>query len=195
MNLSASDLYQLALNTGFPSDTAVKMVAIALKESSGNPNAHNTTPPDDSYGLFQINMYGSLRAARLVQFGISDPTQLYDPATNARAAYILWNGNDSNLNVNWAIAGADAARYQAMLPAAQAAAAAVGDLAVTGGGGTTATGTSPPDLASFFPVGLPAAPQSERPISSAASPPGGTGSTPRARFWRSLWRALFSWKS
>lgn len=122
--LSPSDLYQLALSTGFPSDTAVKMVAIALKESGGNPGAYNGTPPDDSYGLWQINMYGNLGPARMAQFGLTDKAQLFDPTTNAMAAYQIWSGNDNNLNVAWAIndGGVNQSRYQNNLPVAQAAA-------------------------------------------------------------------------
>lgn len=62
-------------------------VAVALAESGGNPQAHNATPPDDSYGLWQINMYGSLGPARRKQFGLSNNSQLFNPAINADAAY------------------------------------------------------------------------------------------------------------
>lgn len=62
------------------------MVAIALAESGGNYKAHNPRPPDDSYGLWQINMYGSLAAARRVQFGIKKNSDLFNPYANARAA-------------------------------------------------------------------------------------------------------------
>lgn len=62
-------------------------VAIALAESGGDTEAHNTTPPDDSYGLWQINMYGSLGPARRKQFGLSNNNQLFNPAINADAAY------------------------------------------------------------------------------------------------------------
>lgn len=69
--------------------------AVALAESGGNPNSHNTTPPDDSYGLWQINMYGNLGPARRQQFGLSSNSQLFDPATNARAMATISNGGRS----------------------------------------------------------------------------------------------------
>jgi hypothetical protein len=62
-------------------------VAIALGESGGNTTAHNAVPPDNSYGLWQINMLGALGPERRRQFGISSNEALYDPATNARAAF------------------------------------------------------------------------------------------------------------
>jgi hypothetical protein len=62
------------------------MAAIAMAESGGNPRAHNLVPPDNSYGPWQINMYGKLGPARRKAFGISSNEQLYDPAINARAA-------------------------------------------------------------------------------------------------------------
>ena len=99
------------------------MAAIAMKESGGNPSAYNGTPPDDSYGLWQINMYGNLGPARMSQFGLSNKSQLFDPATNAAAAYSIWNGNPNNLNIAWAIndGGVNQSRYQANLPVVQAA--------------------------------------------------------------------------
>jgi hypothetical protein len=67
-----------------------------MAESSGNPRAHNSTPPDNSYGLWQINMIGNLGPARRQQLGISSNEQLFDPATNAKAAKMIkdsqgWN--------------------------------------------------------------------------------------------------------
>ncbi len=129
-NLSPDALYSLATSVGFPPDTAVKMVAIAMKESGGNPNAHNSTPPDDSYGLWQINMFKGidprtgksvdLLTPRLAQFQISDPSQLFDPTQNAVAALIIWGGNDNNLSIAWAIndGGINQSRYQSFLPIA-----------------------------------------------------------------------------
>lgn len=62
------------------------MSAIAMAESGGNPRAHNAVPPDNSYGLWQINMFGNMGPGRRAQYGISSNEQLYDPAVNARAA-------------------------------------------------------------------------------------------------------------
>jgi len=119
--MTADQILQVALNAGFPSDTAVKMVAIALRESGGCPSAHNPGPGEDSYGLWQINVLGN--PTILSQLGLSDPTALYDPGTNAAAAFLIWGGNDNNLDVAWYInrPGYQQA-YEAYLPAAQQAA-------------------------------------------------------------------------
>ena len=150
--LSALQLFDIARAAGFPSDTAVKMVAIALRESGGDPNAHNGVPPDDSYGLWQINMLGKLLPQRLQLFGIPRASDLFDPATNARAAYILWGGNDNNLNVAWAINKNGAVpwkdRYEANLPAALAARARREG---SGGGPVLASSGGPGDV-SFPPA-------------------------------------------
>jgi lysozyme-like protein len=82
------------------------MAAIAIRESGGDPSAHNLNPKtgDDSYGLVQINW---APAAGLQPFlkanGISDPTALLEPATNARAAFLLWRGKNAYLDLLWYI--------------------------------------------------------------------------------------------
>lgn len=176
-NLAPADIYRVALSAGFPADTAVKMTAIALKESAGDPLAHNAVAPDDSYGLWQINMIGSLGPARLAAWGLTDPSDLFDPLTNARAAYSLWAGDDANLARNWYIdRGTDKLRYEQYLPLAQQAAG------LTGGGGSTA----PP-----FPPGRPPIPPVARPIPSQSR---GTRSG-RMLSWLSVfWRAMCFWK-
>lgn len=134
-NLSPAQIYQVAIAAGFPPSTAVKMVAIATKESAGNPNAFNGVAPDLSYGLWQINMIDKpgylLGAERRAQLGISSNDALFDPAVNARAAKMLWAGNDANLARHWYIndGGLNQARYLAALPIAQAAADAAAAVA------------------------------------------------------------------
>jgi hypothetical protein len=66
------------------------MTAIAWAESGGDTQAHNAKPPDDSYGLWQINMLGSMGARRRAQFGIKDNKELFNPATNAMAAKAVY---------------------------------------------------------------------------------------------------------
>jgi hypothetical protein len=82
----------LVRSAGFSGAAAAIMAAIVDAESGGNARAHNYNPStgDDSYGLAQINLFGSLRS-RLQQFGLSSPSALYDPATNLRIAYALSN--------------------------------------------------------------------------------------------------------
>jgi TP901 family phage tail tape measure protein len=79
-------LTSLASGAGFSPQNARIMAAIALAESAGNPMAHNNKYPDNSYGLWQINMLGQMGPERRRQFGIQSNEQLFDPAINARAA-------------------------------------------------------------------------------------------------------------
>lgn len=90
-------LRQLAIDAGFSPEEAEIMAKIALAESSGNSNAlnPNVSTGDESYGLWQINMLGNLGPARRQQFGISDNSQLYDPATNAAAAFAVYQERKS----------------------------------------------------------------------------------------------------
>ncbi len=93
---SQSDLYSLAKTAGLPDHAARTAAAIGMAESGGNPNKHNTKPPDDSYGLWQINMLGDLGPARRRKYGLASNEQLFDPATNAR----VMRGESSN-GLNW----------------------------------------------------------------------------------------------
>lgn len=157
--LSASQIYQTAVGAGFPPDVATQMTAIALHESRGVSTATNITTnpkpgylPEQSYGLWQINIQGNPQI--MSQLGITDPSQLLDPATNAKAAYLLWGGNPNNLNVAWGINNPNDLQggYQQFLPAAEAAAAANGYDASSLS--TTSASTDPTtsvDLASVLP--------------------------------------------
>lgn len=114
---SAEEIYGFARAAGFSADQATTMTAIALAESGGNVDAHATSG-EDSRGLWQINM-----AAHKATFGSVD---LYDPASNAKAAYVVSNkGQDIS---PWTVThnGGDA-RYLAFEEQAQAAAVAYGD--------------------------------------------------------------------
>jgi hypothetical protein len=63
--VSFNEAEQLALDAGFSPGNARIMAAIAMAESSGNPRALNRTPPDLSYGLWQMNLlYGPDEVAR-----------------------------------------------------------------------------------------------------------------------------------
>lgn len=74
--LSIDDIARLALSVGLTRDQAAMATAIAMRESGGNLAAHNPVPPDDSYGLWQIN--------RLAHPGYS-PAELVTAEGNARA--------------------------------------------------------------------------------------------------------------
>jgi hypothetical protein len=82
--LSAIQVAQLALNAGLDQRGATIAVAVAAAESGFNPQAHNAIPPDDSYGLWQINMLGAMGPERRQRYGLKSNADLYDPATNAR---------------------------------------------------------------------------------------------------------------
>lgn len=88
MALNPAQLLQLAQGAGFKGQDVQTMAAIAMAESSGNPGAHNrnASTGDNSYGLAQINMLGSMGPARLKQFGLQKNEQLFDPQTNFKAA-------------------------------------------------------------------------------------------------------------
>lgn len=90
--LTADEIRGHASKAGFTGTVLDNMVGIAFAESGGNPLAHNSKPPDDSYGLWQINMRGKLGPDRRKKFGISSNNQLFDPDTNARAAYVVYKG-------------------------------------------------------------------------------------------------------
>src|SRR5215216_3704785 len=88
--LTAKQVADIGAAAGMSGDHLATMVKIACAESGFNPRAHNSTPPDNSYGLWQINMLGSMGPARRRQFGISSNDQLFNPATNAHAAQIIF---------------------------------------------------------------------------------------------------------
>lgn len=91
--LTREQIASYASKAGFSGNNLNIAVAVALAESGGNTQSHNSTPPDDSYGLMQINMLGSLGPDRREKFSLSANTDLYDPATNMRVAYGIYKGS------------------------------------------------------------------------------------------------------
>lgn len=83
---TAGQMTALAQKAGFDAKTAQIMGAIGMAESGGDSKAHNIIPPDNSYGLWQINMLGSMGPARRKMLQISKNEDLYIPAINALAA-------------------------------------------------------------------------------------------------------------
>jgi hypothetical protein len=84
--LSAEQIARHAYEAGFRGQGLTTAVAVALAESGGRTTAHNATPPDDSYGLWQINMLGALGPERRHQYHLKSDDQLFNPDTNARVA-------------------------------------------------------------------------------------------------------------
>lgn len=91
-SLPKDTLIRLAEKAGVSPLAAVTAAAIALAESGGNPRAYNPVPPDNSYGLWQVNMIGGLGPQRRRQFGLDSNDQLFDPWTNARAMAAISGG-------------------------------------------------------------------------------------------------------
>lgn len=125
MILTAPQILSVAMEAGFPRTVAVSMVAIALRESAGDPAAFNgdSATGDLSYGLWQINLRGT-PLSRFQQLGLpaTKPADLFDPLMNAKAAFILWAGNNQNLRVAWYIDKPGyQEKYEAHLPEAQRA--------------------------------------------------------------------------
>jgi hypothetical protein len=93
-----TSLRALLASAGFHGDGLNTAVAVAMAESGGHPTSHNTNAGtgDNSYGLFQINMLGSLGPARMQQYHLSSYDELFNPTVNARVAYQLSQGG-----TNW----------------------------------------------------------------------------------------------
>lgn len=84
---------RLAMDAGFTKEQAKVMAAIAGGESTFNNRAHNPNRAtgDNSYGLWQINMIDQLGVERRRNLGLSSNEDLFDPATNARAAKAIFD--------------------------------------------------------------------------------------------------------
>ena len=96
--LPPKDLVTLLSAVGFKGQSLKYAWAVAMKESHGNALDYNGNihTGDHSYGLFQINMLGSMGADRRSQFGLAYNAQLLNPVTNAQIAYYM-----SNQGRNW----------------------------------------------------------------------------------------------
>lgn len=92
--LSPKDLKAILYEVGFRGSNLKEAWAVAMKESTGRPRSHNDNPKtgDNSHGLFQINMIGSLGPARLEQYGLDSYDDLFNPLVNARIAFQMSDG-------------------------------------------------------------------------------------------------------
>jgi hypothetical protein len=95
--LSPKDLKAILYEAGFRGSNLKEAWAVAMKESTGRPRSHNDNPKtgDNSHGLFQINMIGSLGPARLKQYKLDSNKDLFNPLVNAKIAYQMSNGGKS----------------------------------------------------------------------------------------------------
>lgn len=156
--LTVPQVYSLARNAGFPPDVARQMVAIAQRESSLNPGVYGdiNKAAESSYGLWQINWKDQGIQRLLKANGITAAEQLYDPATNARAAFLLWGGSSRNLELAWYInrTGSQygyAEKYRAnlsRLPSVEALEGGYGGVIYAGGPSASPGGSGVPPAAS-----------------------------------------------
>lgn len=89
--LSDGQLKELLMAVGFKGHGLQSAWAIAKRESSGQPYRFNgnVKTGDSSYGLFQINMIGSLGPIRRGQFNLATNAELFNPVTNAKIAFFM----------------------------------------------------------------------------------------------------------
>jgi len=92
--LTAEELKAVLYSVGFRGNNLKEAWATAMKESNGRPMAHNrnASTGDNSYGIFQINMIGSLGPDRLEKFNLKSNSDLFDPVTSAKIAFFMSNG-------------------------------------------------------------------------------------------------------
>lgn len=119
--LTPEQIARHAYDAGFRGQALTTAVAVALAESAGDTHAHNAVPPDDSYGLWQVNMLGALGPERRRDFHLTSDAELFDPAVNARAAWSI-SGRGSSFHP-WSTYTNGA--YRGHLTEARAAARAV----------------------------------------------------------------------
>ncbi len=81
---STPDEVKQIIRDVWPDELEERAIEIAYRESRFVPTAKNYC----CYGLFQI--YWTVHRSWLDEIGITDDLQLFDPATNARAAYALY---------------------------------------------------------------------------------------------------------
>ena len=93
-SLTDQQLVELLSAVGFKGKALQEAWAVSKKESHGNPLSHNGNRKtgDNSYGLFQVNMLGSMGNDRREQFGLASNAELLNPVVNAQVAYHMSKG-------------------------------------------------------------------------------------------------------
>lgn len=91
-------LKRILRGAGFEGYSLRMAQAIIRLESNRRIYAHNTNANtgDNSYGLFQINMFRDLEAQRLEQYDLPNNEALFNPLVNARVAWEISDGG-----TNW----------------------------------------------------------------------------------------------
>lgn len=86
--VTMDDYIRLGAAQGLSGNELITFAAVGMAESTGSSGVVNNNPAtgDNSYGLWQINMIGSLGPERIRQYGLRSADDLKDPETNARVA-------------------------------------------------------------------------------------------------------------
>ena len=92
--ISDEELDFILRSVGFEGNGLVIAKQIVFLESGNRPYAHNDNPVtgDNSYGLFQINMYRGLEESRRKAYSLDSNEELFDVRTNAEIAYKISKG-------------------------------------------------------------------------------------------------------
>lgn len=88
--LSKDELRSILNKAGFTGKGLEMAMVIAFYESTYRPYALNRS--SNCYGLFQINMTGSMGKVRREKYGLSKNEDLFNPFINASIAYKMSNG-------------------------------------------------------------------------------------------------------
>ena len=93
-SLTDSQLVELLKAVGFEGKALRTAWAVAKAESNGRPFAFNgnTKTGDSSYGIFQINMLGTLGPDRRDKFELDLNAELFSPVVSAQIAYRMTKG-------------------------------------------------------------------------------------------------------
>lgn len=96
--MDVDQLKRVLRYAGFEGYSLRMAQAIIFLESTRRMYAHNPNhlTGDNSYGLFQINMFRDLEELRLEKFGLSRNEDLFNPGVNARVAWEISDGG-----INW----------------------------------------------------------------------------------------------
>ena len=93
-SLTDSQLVELLKAVGFKGKGLRTAWAVAKAESNGRPFAFNgnTKTGDSSFGIFQINMLGTLGPDRRDKFELDLNAELFSPVKNAEIVYHMTKG-------------------------------------------------------------------------------------------------------
>lgn len=91
--LSDKELTSILKQAGFSGRGLKIAKAIVFYESTNRPMSFNKS--SNCYGLFQINMTGSMGPDRREKYGLNSNKDLFNPLINAQIAYQMSNGGSN----------------------------------------------------------------------------------------------------